>query len=338
MSESKAVIFGCAGPVLSPGEASFFADTRPWGFILFGRNIVSLSQVADLTASLRESVGRPDAPILIDQEGGRVQRFKPPLVPQYPSGADLGALYLANPDAGLRATWIMSRLHAFDLVPLGITVDCLPVLDVPSPGGHEVIGSRAYGITPDVVSVLGVAASEGLKAGGMLPVIKHIPGHGRAGADTHHELPHVDASRAELSARDFIPFKALAGEAMAMSAHVVFTDIDADHPATTSRRVVDEIIRSEIGFDGLLMSDDVSMNALSGDFATRTRAIFAAGCDVTLHCNGDRAEMEAVASVTPVLSDDGLRRAEDAMAAFRAPDDSDEAAFREEFEGLMAAS
>jgi len=338
MSESKAVIFGCAGPVLSPGEASFFADTRPWGFILFGRNIVSLSQVADLTASLRESVGRPDAPILIDQEGGRVQRFKPPLVPQYPSGADLGALYLANPDAGLRATWIMSRLHAFDLVPLGITVDCLPVLDVPSPGGHEVIGSRAYGITPDVVSVLGVAASEGLKAGGMLPVIKHIPGHGRAGADTHHELPHVDASRAELSARDFIPFKALAGEAMAMSAHVVFTDIDADHPATTSRRVVDEIIRSEIGFDGLLMSDDVSMNALSGDFATRTRAIFAAGCDVTLHCNGDRAEMEAVASVTPVLSDDGLRRAEDAMAAFRAPDDSDEAALREEFEGLMAAS
>ena len=338
MSESKAVIFGCAGPELTSAEASFFAGTKPWGFILFGRNIVSLNQVADLTASLRESVGRPDAPVLIDQEGGRVQRFKPPLVPQYPSGADLGALYLANPDAGLRATWIMSRLHAFDLLPLGINVDCLPVLDVPSPGGHEVIGSRAYGITPDVVSVLGRAASEGLKAGGMLPVIKHIPGHGRAGADTHHELPHVDASHADLSARDFIPFKALAGEAMAMSAHVVFTDIDADHPATTSRRVVEEIIRSEIGFDGLLMSDDVSMNALSGDFATRTSAIFSAGCDVTLHCNGERAEMEAVASVTPVLSDASLRRAEDAIAAFRTPDDSDEAALREEFEGLMAAS
>ena len=338
MSESKAVILGCAGPVLSPSEAAFFAAARPWGFILFGRNIVSLSQVADLTASLRESVGRPDAPVLIDQEGGRVQRFKPPLVPQYPSGADLGALYLANQDAGLRATWIMSRLHAFDLYPLGINVDCLPVLDVPSPGGHEVIGSRAYGITPDVVSVLGRAASEGLKAGGMLPVIKHIPGHGRAGADTHHELPHVGASHADLSARDFIPFKALAGEAMAMSAHVVFTDIDPDHPATTSRRVVDEIIRSEIGFDGLLMSDDVSMNALSGDFATRTRAIFAAGCDVTLHCNGNRAEMEAVVSVTPVLSGDCLRRADDVMTAFGAPDDSDEAALRDEFEGLMAAS
>ena len=158
------MIFGCAGPELSLSEASFFADTNPWGFILFGRNIVSLSQVAELTASLRESIGSPDAPVLIDQEGGRVQRFKPPLVPQYPSGAELGALYLANPEAGIRATWIMSRLHAFDLYPLGINVDCLPVLDVPSPGGHEVIGSRAYGITPDVVAVLGQAACEGLKA------------------------------------------------------------------------------------------------------------------------------------------------------------------------------
>ncbi|AKI00477.1 beta-glucosidase-like glycosyl hydrolase [Hoeflea sp. IMCC20628] len=338
MSESKAVIFGCAGPELSSDEAAFFAETRPWGFILFGRNIISMSQVADLTSSLRDSVGRPDAPVLIDQEGGRVQRFKPPLVPQYPSGADLGALYLANPEAGLRATWIMSRLHAFDLFPLGISVDCLPVLDVPSPGGHEVIGRRAYGITPEVVEALGRAACEGLKAGGMLPVIKHIPGHGRAGADTHHELPHVDASRAELSARDFIPFKALRSEAMAMSAHVVFTDIDPDHPATTSRRVVEDVIRSEIGFDGLLMSDDVSMNALSGDFATRTGAIFAAGCDVTLHCNGNRAEMEAVASMTPVLSADSLRRAQNVMTAFLAPDASDEAALRDEFEGLMAAS
>jgi beta-N-acetylhexosaminidase len=338
MSESRAVIFGCAGPELSPAEAAFFADTRPWGFILFGRNIASLDQVAELTGSLRECIGRPDAPVLIDQEGGRVQRFKPPLVPQYPSGADLGALYGANPEAGLRATWIMSRLHAFDLYPLGINVDCLPVLDVPSPGGHEVIGSRAYGITPEIVSVLGAAASEGLKAGGMLPVIKHIPGHGRAGADTHYELPHVDAVRSELSGRDFVPFKALAGEAMAMSAHVVFTDIDPANPATTSRRVVDEVIRGEIGFDGLLMSDDVSMNALSGDFATRARAILAAGCDVTLHCNGDRGEMDAVASVTPALSGDSLRRANAVMAAFKVPDKSDEAALRDEFEGLMAAS
>ncbi|MBU4530715.1 MAG: beta-N-acetylhexosaminidase [Hoeflea sp.] len=338
MSESKAVIFGCAGPELTSDEAAFFAEHRPWGFILFGRNIVSLSQVADLTASLRDCIGRPDAPVLIDQEGGRVQRFKPPLVPQYPSGADLGALYQVNPEAGLRATWIMSRLHAFDLYSLGITVDCLPVLDVPAPGGHEVIGSRAYGITPDVVAALGAAACEGLKAGGLLPVIKHIPGHGRAGADTHFELPRVDASWAELSLRDFAPFKALSGEAMAMSAHVVYSAIDPEHPATTSRRVIDEVIRAEIGFDGLLMSDDVSMNALSGDFAVRAGAIFAAGCDVTLHCNGNRAEMEAVASITPVLSGDSLRRAKAVMAAFRAPDLSDEIALRKEFEGLMAAS
>lgn len=338
MSESKAVIFGCAGPELGPDEAAFFKENKPWGFILFGRNIVSLSQVAELTASLRDCIGSADAPVLIDQEGGRVQRFKPPLVPQYPSGADLGALYLANREAGLRAAWIMSRLHAFDLYPLGITVDCLPVLDVPAPGGHEVIGSRAYGISPDVVAAMGRAAAEGLKAGGMLPVIKHIPGHGRAGADTHFELPRVDAPRAELSARDFAPFRALRDEAMAMSAHVVYTDIDPDLPATTSRRVVDEIIRSEIGFDGLLMSDDVSMNALSGDFAARAGAIFAAGCDVTLHCNGNRTEMEAVASVSPVLSGDGLRRAGAVMAAFQEPDTSDEASLREEFEGLMAAS
>ncbi|WP_322989234.1 beta-N-acetylhexosaminidase [Hoeflea sp.] len=338
MSESKAVIFGCSGPQLSVEERAFFAEHRPWGFILFGRNIVSLEQVTELCADLRESISRADAPILIDQEGGRVQRFKPPLVPQYPSGAELGALYLANPEAGLRAAWIMSRLHAFDLLPLGITVDCLPVLDIPAPGSHEVIGSRAYGFTPEVVTAMGAAASAGLKAGGMLPVIKHIPGHGRAGADTHHELPRVDAARAELSARDFAPFKALAGEAMAMSAHVVFTDIDPDHPATTSRKVIDEVIRDEIGFDGLLMSDDVSMNALSGDFVARAGAIFAGGCDVILHCNGVPAEMEAVISVTPVLSGEALRRTQAAMAAFRPADDSNEAALRDEFEVLMATS
>lgn len=338
MSESKAVIFGCAGLDLSSWEKSFYAETRPWGFILFGRNIQSKRQVADLVAGLRDCVGRADAPVFIDQEGGRVQRFKPPLVPQYPSGAELGALYLANRDAGLRAAWILSRLHAFDLAPLGITVNCLPVLDVPAPGGHQVIGARAYGPTPDMVAALGAAAVAGLKAGGMLPVVKHMPGHGRAGADTHFELPRVTASRAELSAHDFAPFKALAGEAMAMSAHVVYSAIDPDYPATTSRRVIDEIIRGEIGFDGLLMSDDVSMNALSGDFAARAGAIFSAGCDVTLHCNGDRAEMEAVASVAPDLGGNALRRAQAVMSAFETADDSDEMDLRTEFEGLMATS
>lgn len=338
MNESAAVIFGCSGPVLTAEERAFYRDVRPWGFILFGRNIESLVQVAELTADLRDSIGRKDAPVLIDQEGGRVQRFKPPLVPQYPSGADLGALYLADPEAGLRAAWILSRLHAFDLLKLGISVNCLPVLDVPAPGGHEVIGSRAYGETPEVVAAMGQAACDGLKAGGMLPVIKHIPGHGRADADTHIRLPTVTASRAELSVRDFAPFKVLAAEAMAMSAHVVFSDIDPDHPATTSKTVIADVIRGEIGFDGLLMSDDVSMNALSGDFATRAGAIAAAGCDVSLHCNGDRAEMEAVASVTLPLSGEARRRADAVLTAFQAPDDSDEAALRDEFAGLMAVS
>ncbi|MEQ8479054.1 MAG: beta-N-acetylhexosaminidase [Hoeflea sp.] len=338
MSESNAVIFGCSGLSLSADEKAFFRETRPWGFILFARNIESLAQVRNLTDSLRESVGRPDAPVLIDQEGGRVQRLKPPLAPQYPSGADLGAIYRSDRKAGLRAAWLLSRLHAFDLLPLGITVNCLPVLDVPAPGGHEVIGSRAYGDDPAIVADMGKAACDGLKAGGMLPVVKHIPGHGRAGADTHYELPTVGTSRADLSERDFAPFKSLAGQAMAMSAHVVFSAIDPENPATTSRTVIDSVIRDEIGFDGLLMSDDVSMNALSGDFVQRAGAIVGAGCDVVLHCNGNPDEMRRVASVVPALTGDSLRRAEAVMTAFGQPDESDEAELRKEFEGFMALS
>jgi beta-N-acetylhexosaminidase len=212
------------------------------------------------------------------------------------------------------------------------------VLDLPVPGAHDVIGRRAYSSDPQVSAAVGKAAAEGLKAGGMMPVMKHMPGHGRSMVDTHHQLPVVEASWAELSARDFLPFKALAGEKMAMSAHLVFAAIDPDNPATTSRKVVSEVIRGEIGFDGLLMSDDVSMNALSGDFAVRARAIFGAGCDVTLHCNGNPDEMRAVASVTPVLSGDALRRADAALYGFPKPDGSDEAALRDEFERLMAVS
>lgn len=338
MNESKAIILGSSGLSLTADERAFYTEHRPWGFILFGRNIGEKSQIADLVAAMRDCVGRPDAPVLIDQEGGRVQRIRPPLAPHYPSGADLGARYDADPDAGLRAAWIMSRLHAFDLLPLGINVDCLPVLDVPEPGAHQVIGSRAYGLSAVTVAAMGAAAASGLKAGGMLPVIKHIPGHGRAKADTHHELPVVDTCHEELSARDFAPFRELRDEAMAMSAHVVFSALDPANPATTSKRVIDEIIRGEIGFDGLLMSDDVSMNALSGDCAARARAIFAAGCDVTLHCNGDPAEMAAVAGVAPLLSGEALRRAEAVERAFLAPDASDEAALRAEFETLMATA
>ena len=338
MSDSKAVIFGCSGLHLTADERAFFADERPWGFILFARNIESRAQIADLTAALREAVGRAHAPVLIDQEGGRVQRLRPPLAPDYPSGAALGAVYGANPEKGLRAAWLQSRLMAFDMVPMGINVDCLPVLDVPVEGAHEVIGARAYSRDPAIVAAMGKAAAEGLKAGGMLPVIKHIPGHGRANADTHHNLPTVDTPHDELSRTDFAPFRALSGEAMAMSAHVIYSAIDPDRPGTQSPKVVADIIRGEIGFDGLLMTDDLSMNALSGDFVTRTRAILAAGCDVSLHCNGDVDEMKAVASATPVLSGERLRRAMAAEASFRVPDEADEQTLRDEFAELMAVS
>lgn len=338
MSESRALILGCSGPRLTAEEKAFYAGERPWGFILFARNIEEHAQISDLVAGLRETVGRPDAPVLIDQEGGRVQRIKPPLAQKYPAGAALGELYRHDRDAGIRAAWLIGRLHAFDLGRYGISVDCLPVLDVPAPDGHDVIGSRAYGRDPTAVAALGSAVVAGLKAGGLLPVMKHIPGHGRAGADTHLELPVVDATLADLEAVDFQPFRALKDEAMAMTAHVVYAALDPANPATTSRIVIEEIIRGAIGFEGLLMSDDVSMKALSGDFASRTRAILGAGCDVALHCNGVMDEMKAVVSAAPVLSGASQARAAAVMAAFEAPDDADEQATRAEFEELLAVA
>jgi len=336
MSESNALILGCSGTRLTAEEKAFYAGERPWGFILFARNIEEHDQIADLVAALRDAVGRHDAPVLIDQEGGRVQRIKPPLTQKYPSGAVLGELYERDPGTGLRAAWLVSRLHAFDLRRYGISVDCLPVLDVPAEGGHDVIGNRAYGSNPDMVAAMGTAAAAGLKAGGLLPVMKHMPGHGRAGADTHFELPVVRATRAELEAIDFRPFRALKDEAMAMTAHVVYAAIDPHNPATTSRIVIDEIIRGAIGFEGLLMSDDVSMKALSGDFTSRTRAILGAGCDVALHCNGVMEEMKAVAAGASGLAGASKERAAAVMNAFREPDDADEAALRAEFEELLA--
>lgn len=329
---------GCSGTRLTAEEKAFFASARPWGFILFARNIETHEQIAGLVAELRDSVGRPDAPVLIDQEGGRVQRIKPPLTRNYPSGAVLGELYGRDRERGLRAAWLVSRLHAFDLGRYGISVDCLPVLDVPSPDGHDVIGNRAYGRDPDMVAEMGAASAAGLKAGGLLPVMKHVPGHGRAGADTHLELPVVDASREELDAVDFKPFRVLKDEAMAMTAHVVYAALDPHNPATTSRTVVDEIIRGSIGFDGLLMSDDVSMKALSGDFTSRTRAILGAGCDVALHCNGVMEEMKAVVAGASELSGKSEARAAAVMRAFQTPDDADEAALAAEFEELLAVA
>lgn len=338
MSESKAFISGCKGLVITDEEKAFFAGERPWGFILFGRNIGEAAQIADLVASLRDSIGDPDAPVLIDQEGGRVQRIRPPLVASYPNGAAIGEIYRRDQAQGLRAAWLMSRLHAFDLTRLGITVDCLPVLDVPVEGSHDVIGNRAYGYDPQAVAAIGKAAADGLKAGGMLPVMKHMPGHGRAFADSHHNLPVVDVSLEALKASDFMPFVAMKDEVMAMSAHVVYPAIDPVSPATTSETVVRDIIRGYIGFDGLLMSDDVSMNALAGDIETRARGIVAAGLDMILHCHGIMEEMLAVARVAPVLAGDGLRRAEAVRAAFTPADASNEAALREEFGGMLAIS
>jgi beta-N-acetylhexosaminidase len=336
MTESKAFISGCKGLAITPEEKAFFAGERPWGFILFGRNIGEPEQISDLVASLRDSVGNPDAPVLIDQEGGRVQRIRPPIVPQYPNGAAIGEIYRRDREQGLRAAWLMSRLHAFDLMRFGITVDCLPVLDVPIEGSSDVIGNRAYGHDPQAVAAIGAAAAEGLKAGGMLPVMKHMPGHGRAFVDSHHKLPVVDVPFDELAKSDFVPFVAMKNELMAMSAHIVFTAIDPENPATTSPKVVDDVIRGHIGFDGLLMSDDVSMNALAGNIEERARGIVAAGLDLVLHCHGIMDEMLQVARVVPVISGETLRRVKAVEAGFAKPDASDEAALRDEFNGMLA--
>lgn len=331
------MILGCSGPILTPEERAFYQGEQPWGFILFGRNISEPAQIFDLVAALRDSVGR-DVPVLIDQEGGRVQRIRPPILPHYPSGQALGDLYRRDRETGLRAAWLMSRLHAFDLLRFGINVDCLPVLDVPVEGSSNVIGNRAYGGDPVTVTEMGRAAAEGLKAGGVLPVMKHMPGHGRGFADSHHELPVVGVSRAELEAHDFPPFLALKDELMAMTCHVVFTAIDSQNPATTSRKVIDDIIRGYIGFNGLLLSDDTSMNALSGTIGERAANIVAAGCDIVLHCNGVMDEMKQVVRNVPALSGSSLARARAVEAAFGRGDGAEEAAIRAEFDALFAVA
>ena len=336
MSESKALIIGVSGTELTTEERDFFREHKPWGFILFARNCKEANQISDLNAEMRDAIGEPDAPVFIDQEGGRVQRLRPPLAPNYPPASELGALYNRDRAAGLQAARLMSRLHAIDLAKYGFTADCLPVLDVPVEGASSVIGNRAYGFEPFTVTEMGRAAAEGLIEGGILPVIKHIPGHGRGFADSHHNLPIVDASQAELEAHDFVPFKALADMPMAMTGHLVFSAIDPDHPATTSKIVIDRIIRDYIGFDGLLMSDDVSMNALSGDIATRTRAIFAGGCDMVLHCHGIMSEMQDVVANTPLLTGKALTRAQAAMARLVRVDHKDEISLRDAFANHMA--
>ena len=331
----KAFITGVSGTELTADEREFIASERPWGFILFKRNIGTPAQVASLVGQLREVAGAVDAPVLIDQEGGRVQRLGPPHWPAYPPGAAFGRLYDIDPTLGLAAARLSARLIADDLLPLGVTVDCLPLADVPIAGADAVIGDRAYGTRPDKVAAIARAVTDGLEKGGILPVLKHIPGHGRATADTHFRLPVVDTPKIELEATDFAAFRPLADLPMAMTAHVVFSAFDPVHPATTSATMIEHVIRGLIGFQGLLMSDDVSMNALAGSVAERTRAIFAAGCDMVLHCNGKLDEMRLVARETPELSGKALARATRALTARKAPLAFDRAAARAELDGLI---
>lgn len=331
---SRAFITGVAGLTISANERAFLREAQPWGVIIFHRNVSSPAQVSDLTSLFHDLVGW-EAPVLVDQEGGRVQRLKPPQWPAYPPGARYGALYDRSPEAGLAAARLAGHLIAADLRPLGIDVDCLPLADVPVAGGDPIIGDRAYGSEPGKVAAIAAAIAQGLTAGGVLPVLKHLPGHGRASADSHLKLPIVDTPRATLEATDFAAFRPLAGLPLGMTAHVVFSAIDPVAPATTSVTMVREVIRGFIGFQGLLMSDDISMGALSGTPAERSQAALAAGCDVVLHCNGDLREMTQVASVVPELAGEPLARAQAALAARKAPEEFDAEAARKVFTQMV---
>jgi beta-N-acetylhexosaminidase len=330
-------IYGCAGTDLSGEERAFFAETQPWGFILFARNIVDREQTRRLVDALRATVKDPKAPVLIDQEGGRVARLKPPQWKDRPPAARFGALHGVDVEAAREAAYLNARLIAHDLCELGINVDCTPVLDVPVEGANDVIGDRAFSHEPAVVVDLGRKVIEGMVDGGVLPVMKHAPGHGRAMADSHLELPRVSTPREELSMIDFVPFRGLADCPLAMTAHVVYEAIDAKRPATTSPRVVREIIRTEMGFDGLLMSDDLSMKALDGPLAKRAKAAQFAGVDVVLHCNGSLDEMREVASEVKPLEEAPLKRANFALAHLVAPEEFDVAAGEARLAELLKA-
>ncbi|NNE21151.1 MAG: beta-N-acetylhexosaminidase [Rhizobiales bacterium] len=321
-----AFICGCAGTQLNNEERAFVKEADPWGLIVFGRNVDGPEQIRALTESFRSITGRSDAPVLIDQEGGRVQRMGPPHWRKYPPARRIGELYEHDPTRAIVAVRLITRLLAEELFDAGINVDCLPVLDVPQPGSHDVIGDRAYSNDPASVAILARAAVSGLMEGGVLPVIKHIPGHGRAAADSHLELPVVDTALDTLRTVDFAPFAALADLPMAMTAHVVYTAIDRDQPATLSQTAVGQVMRQTLGYDGLIMTDDLSMKALEGSMNDKIGRARAAGCDIMLHCNGNMAEMHEVAAASGSLSGAALDRAGLALASARAPREFDRAA------------
>lgn len=305
---TKAVILGCAGLELTDWEKSFFSDFDPLGFILFARNCETPDQIKALTAALRDTVGRCDAPVLIDQEGGRVARLRPPHWRAAPAARCFGALSEKDSSAACEAVEINGQLLALELAELGIDVDCAPVLDIPVEGAHDIVGDRAFGPDAETVIALAQPFCRGMMAGGVVPVIKHIPGHGRATTDSHEELPVVAASVDILRGSDFRPFAALSTAPWAMTAHIIYKAFDPTHPASTSKIVIRDVIRGELGFDGFLVSDDLSMKALSGDMGHRAEAVMAAGCDAVLHCNGDQDEMLAVATAAVDLSPASLTR------------------------------
>jgi len=331
----RAFITAVSGPALTDEERGFLRDAQPWGLILFGRNVEHAGQVRRLVDDFRALVGR-HAPVLIDQEGGRVQRLGPPQWPAYPPGAAYGEVYDRNREKGLAAARLGARLIAADLAALGIDVDCMPLADVPVDGADPVVGDRAYGDNPAKVAAVALAIAAGLSDGGVLPVLKHIPGHGRATADSHQWLPVVDTDRKTLEITDFAAFRPLAGLPLGMTTHVVFSAIDPVAPATTSVTIVRDVIRDSIGFQGLLMSDDITMGALSGTLAERCGATLAAGCDLVLHCSGEMPEMQAIAAAVPVLAGSSLRRAEAALAMKRPAAPIDLATARAKFRDLMA--
>jgi beta-N-acetylhexosaminidase len=329
------VIFGCGGERLSPEEQSFFQATRPFGFILFGRNCTAPQQVRTLVEELRSTVDDAGAPVLIDQEGGRVQRLGPPNWRQRPPARAIGRLDQCDRSQARHAAWLAGRLIAADLEALGITVDCAPVLDVPATGSHDVIGDRAFSDCADTVTVLGASFCEGLLDGGVLPVIKHVPGHGRARVDSHHDLPAVDDHLAALTITDFAPFAALAGMPLAMTAHILYRQLDPASVATLSPIIVQQVIRDQIGFNGVLISDDISMNALPGPLGERARGALDAGCDLVLHCNGEIEEMKQVGNAVGPLGPLAIERWQSAEAMRRTVQDFDRPRAELELEALV---
>lgn len=307
------IIFGLSGPALTAEERAFFVESQPVGFILFRRNVADRGQLRRLTDELRALSGREDVPILIDQEGGRVARMQPPEWPAFPAGEAFARLYRTAPISAIEAMLVNAQAIGATLAEVGINVDCLPLLDVRQEGAHDIIGDRALGAEPMQVAALGRATLDGLRRAGVVGVVKHIPGHGRAAADSHVELPVVDAD-AEALETDIEPFRTLAAAPMAMTAHVVYRAWDAKRCASLSPTVIGDVIRGRIGFDGLLMSDDLGMHALSGGFGERAAGVIAAGCDVALHCSGAMDEMVACAGAVGALSERGRARLDRAMA------------------------